>query len=149
MARRQKSVALPRRADGRKAAHPLSFSGMTLDTTRRARVAALWWVLIIVGFGVSAINGMLYKIVPFLVWLHLQGGGGRGRLTNMKEIIPDERARRQWWLHCAGLCLLLGAVWRPAWFAHAGALAFGLSCLLLWLNLLAAYRPIPLLQFAV
>jgi hypothetical protein len=102
--------------------------------------ALLWGVLIIVGFGVSAINGMLYKIVPFLVWLHLQSGGGRGRLTNMKEIIADERAQRQWWLHCAGLCLLIAAVWRPAWFAYAGALAFGLSCLLLWLNLLAAYR---------
>lgn len=102
--------------------------------------ALLWGVLIIVGFGVSAINGMLYKIVPFLVWLHLQSGGGRGRLTNMKEIIPDERARRQWWLHCAGLCLLIAAAWYPSWFAHAGALAFGLSCLLLWLNLLSAYR---------
>ena len=100
----------------------------------------LWGVLIIVGFGVSAINGMLYKIVPFLVWLHLQSGGGRGRLTNMKEIIPDARARRQWWLHCVGLCLLTGAVWWPAWFATAGALVIGLSCLLLWRNLLAAYR---------
>ncbi len=103
-------------------------------------IALLLGILMIVGFGVSAINGMLYKIVPFLVWLHLQSGGGRGRLTNMKEIIPDERARRQCWLHCAGLCLLMAAVWRPSWFAYAGALAFGLSCLLLWLNLLAANR---------
>ncbi len=102
--------------------------------------ALLSGILMIVGFGVSAINGMLYKIVPFLVWLHLQADGGRGRLTNMKEIIPDEHTRRQWWLHSAGLCLLIGAVWRPSWFAYAGALAFGLSCLLLWLNLLAAYR---------
>lgn len=102
--------------------------------------ALLWGVLIIVGFGVSVINGMLYKIVPFLVWLHLQNGIGRGRLTNMKEIIPDGRARRQWWLHCAGLCLLIGTVWRPSWFACTSALIFGLSCLLLWLNLLVAYR---------
>lgn len=29
-------------------------------------------VLFIVGFAYSAINGMLYKIVPFLVWYHLQ-----------------------------------------------------------------------------
>ena len=34
----------------------------------------------------------------------------------------------------------IGAVWQPWWFAHAGALAFGLSCLLLWRNLLSAYR---------
>ena len=33
-------------------------------------------VLMIVGFAMSVINGMLYKIVPFLVWFHLQSRRG-------------------------------------------------------------------------
>ena len=33
-------------------------------------------LLMIVGFAMSVINGMLYKIVPFLVWFHLQSRRG-------------------------------------------------------------------------
>jgi hypothetical protein len=105
----------------------------------RARLALSWGVLALVGAAASVVNGMLYKIVPFLVWLHLQRHGGRGRLTNMKEIIPDAAARRQWLMHLIALGLLLAAAWRPREAAGAAALVFGYSCLLLALNLAGAY----------
>ncbi|MDH5784456.1 MAG: hypothetical protein OEZ16_02475 [Chromatiales bacterium] len=72
-------------------------------------------VLFLLGFATSAINGMLYKIVPFLVWLHLNNrvqssGGWQGSIPNMKQIIPVVATRRQYQLHSAALLLLLLAV---------------------------------------
>lgn len=100
-----------------------------------------WGILAILGFGVSVINGMLYKIVPFLVWLHLQSSAtGRGRLPNMKEIVADARARFQYWLHCTAVLLLIGVSWAPRWLALPAAAALGASCLVLWFNLFGAYR---------
>ncbi len=101
----------------------------------------LWLgTLYVVGFGLSVIDGMLYKIVPFLVWFHLQSRAGRSRpVPNMKEIIPERRARLQLRAHGAALGLLLGyAVWPP--LLYPAGLALGLSSLLLGANLLAAGR---------
>ncbi|MEJ2407103.1 MAG: hypothetical protein P8171_23040, partial [Candidatus Thiodiazotropha sp.] len=63
-------------------------------------------VLFLVGFAMSAVNGMLYKIVPFLVWLHLnnrlqQQGQWQGKVPNMKQVIPERSARWQFRLHLA------------------------------------------------
>ncbi|MHB8348054.1 MAG: hypothetical protein ACYDHM_12940 [Acidiferrobacterales bacterium] len=105
------------------------------------RLEFTWGTLAILGFGVSVINGMLYKIVPFLVWLHLQSSPvGRGKLPNMKEIIPDRHAFIQFWLHLAALLLLAGAVWIPHLLTYPAAATLGFSNLLLGLNLVSAWR---------
>lgn len=97
--------------------------------------------LAIVGFLYSAINGMLYKILPFLVWHHLQGQAAPGqRAPGVKHIIPDRLARRQFWLHAAALMLLLAACWYPAHLARAAGLALLASSLWLGWNLSAALR---------
>lgn len=100
-------------------------------------------VLMIVGFAMSVINGMLYKIVPFLVWFHLQSSRGATSshaVPNVREIQPESRARLQMRLHFAALCTLLAAVVFPAIFFYAAALLFGASNLWLWLNIVAANR---------
>jgi hypothetical protein len=98
-------------------------------------------VLFIIGFSISVINGMLYKIVPFLVWLHLQSyNKGRVSLPNIKEIIPDTRARRQFYMHVAALLLLAGALLEPDWFFYPAAILFALSFLYLAFNLFAALQ---------
>lgn len=98
--------------------------------------------LYIAGFAVSAINGMIYKIVPFLIWLHLQGQNSspRIRLPNMKDIIPDRHARRQLRLHIAAVLLLVCAALEPVWGVRVAALAFALSFLHLAFNLYTALR---------
>ncbi|HEY4732427.1 MAG TPA: hypothetical protein VIH66_04195, partial [Gammaproteobacteria bacterium] len=98
--------------------------------------------LFIAGFTVSVINGMLYKTVPFLIWLHLQAQNSspRIRLPNMKDIIPDRHARRQLRLHIAAVLLLVCAVLEPVWCPRVAALAFALSFLYLAFNLYAALR---------
>lgn len=98
--------------------------------------------LLIVGFALSAINGMLYKIVPFLTWFHLQSRRGPGgpAVPNVKLILPERRMRRQMWLHFAALAALLAAILKPTFFAYPAALLFGASSLWLWWNLLSAWR---------
>ena len=117
-------------------------------------VAALWpaWadndaypvllgVLFIGGFAVSVVCGMLYKIVPFLAWFHLQAQlqARAGSIPTMKDMIAQPWTRWQFRLHLAACALLIGAaLWPQLAIAAGGVLA--LSALLLWLNLLSAVR---------
>jgi len=103
--------------------------------------AALWLgTLAILGIFVSSINGMLYKIVPFLNWLHLQRLCGVGALPpTMNRMIPESAQRRQCYAHLTALALALCAVWLNtiAWLA---GLALAASCAWLGWNLLGAVR---------
>ena len=82
-------------------------------------------LLAIVGVFMSAINGMLYKIIPFINWLHLQGRGGA--VPNMREMIPEGAMRFQLWGHVTALILLLAAPLVPSLASLAG-LALAASC---------------------
>lgn len=99
-------------------------------------------VLAIGGFLYSTVNGMLYKIVPFLVWHHAADGlAGSGiKLPNVKNLIPDEVARRQLWLHGAAMAVLVAACWWPAQLARPGAALLAASGALLTYNLWRAAR---------
>ena len=84
----------------------------------------------ILGFALSLIQGMLYKIVPFLVWFHLFRGGTKAikvGVPNMKEIIPEQWMWRHLWLHgCTLLAALLASWWDwAAWVTIAGLLLQG------------------------
>jgi hypothetical protein len=67
-------------------------------------------------FGINSIVlGMLFKIVPFLVWFHLQAQAMdallKGRsvaVPTMKEIVSDQTIRTQMVFHAA---VLLGYLW--------------------------------------
>lgn len=109
-------------------------TGLTGD----ARFALLAGALMIVGFGVSVIEGMLYKIVPFLAWLHLQAPGKAQALPNMKQIVPDERTLPHVWLHGLSILLLAPAVFAPSPWIYPAALALLASFLWLGWNLISA-----------
>jgi hypothetical protein len=95
--------------------------------------------LAIVGFLYSAINGMLYKIVPFLVWHHLQEQAAPGqRAPGVKHLVPDARARAQFWAQAAALMLLLAACWFPASLARPAGLSLAVSAIWLAWNLAGA-----------
>ena len=82
----------------------------------------------LLGFALSLIQGMLYKIVPFLVWFHLFRGGVKTNVPNMKEIIQEPWMWRHLWLHGGTLLAALLAVWwsAAAWLAALGLLLQGL-----------------------
>ena len=99
--------------------------------------------LMIVGFSMSVINGMLYKIVPFLVWFHLQSNRGATSshaVPNVREILRESHARGQMRVQVVALCTLIAGTIFPAAFFYPAALLFGASNLWLWLNIIAASR---------
>jgi len=90
------------------------------------------------GVFVSTISGMMYKIMPFLNWLHLQRlGGPISAVPNMKKMIVPDMMTGQFRLHVLALLLLLTSVWLPALAMLAG-LAFAVSCAWLGWNLVHA-----------
>jgi len=103
--------------------------------------ALLLGIVFLGGFALSVIIGMLYKIVPFLAWFHLQAQSQAraGTIPTMKEMIAARPMRWQYRLHLAACALLLAAVPQPR-LAIAAGCALSLSALLLWLNLLSAVR---------
>jgi len=102
-------------------------------------------VLVIQGVILTMINGMLYRIVPFLSWFHLQHtqlAEGRFdiKLPHMKFFIPDQAARRQYYLHLASvLCMVAASVSPEVMIYPAAILIFG-SNLLLLINLGQSWR---------
>jgi hypothetical protein len=78
------------------------------------RLATGLGVLLLPGTFSCVIQGMLYKIVPFLAWLHLQRTGAPvASLPNMRAFVPEGAARGQLRLHLAALAALLLAVAWP------------------------------------
>ncbi len=97
-------------------------------------------VLLMVGVFMPVISGMLYKIMPFLNWLHLQKIGKPGLVVpNMRQMIAEPRMMMQFRLHLAALALLLGAVPLPL-LVYPGGLALIASCVWLEWNLIVATR---------
>ena len=87
----------------------------------------------------SVIVGMLYKIVPFLVWLHLQNRGqGRLAAPNMKKVLAETQIDRQMTAHFAAFGLLLLAVVWPPWFVYPAGVALVVANGWLLRNLLSA-----------
>lgn len=85
----------------------------------------------LLGFALSMIQGMLYKVVPFLVWFHLFRGGIKAvkvGVPNMKEIIPEHLIWRHFWLQCGTLPAALAAPWWKiaAYLTMTGLLLQGL-----------------------
>lgn len=104
-------------------------------------------VLALPGFAVSAISGMLYKIVPFLVWFHAQaraaagaGAGSRAAPRSTQDVIPSRAARAHLRLHLASGALLAGAVIWPAALTLPAGLALMATGAWLARNLLGAAR---------
>ena len=99
-------------------------------------------VLVLVGFFVSLISGMVYKIVPFLCWLHAQqrAQGAGVRAPHMGSFLGERAMRGQFWLQLvASLSLLAATLHQAVPLRPGGALLAGAG---IWLavNLLRAAR---------
>lgn len=97
-------------------------------------------VLAFAGVFVSAIIGMMYKIAPFLNWLHLQRlGAPLSAVPNMNKMIPGDAMTGQLRLHVLAVALLLAAVWLPGLTRLAGV-AFAASFAWVGWNLIGGVR---------
>lgn len=101
-------------------------------------------VLLLVGVGVGLPAGMLFKILPFLTWFHLQNrqlGSGRFdlRIPHMGSLLSTRWARVQLSLHLAALALLVGSLWVPV-LARPAGITLALSSLVLLVLLIGVAR---------
>jgi len=105
----------------------------------------LFGVIFLMGFALPIINGMLYKIVPFLVWLnrfsHL---AGKVRVPFLNDIITPSQTLWQWrgYLLMAVL-LMAGVVLGYDPLVRLAGLAMVISFGLLFRNILGAARMRP------
>ncbi|NOQ90116.1 MAG: hypothetical protein GQ549_04130 [Gammaproteobacteria bacterium] len=105
-------------------------------------------VLMIHGFAMTTINGMMYKIIPFIIWLHLsvhnknlRDKGERSsqvKVPHMRKIIPEAAGLWQFRFHLVSLVLLVLATIWPSWFFYPAALMFTAAQFFLLFNLLKA-----------
>ncbi len=115
------------------------FASLLPTLAERQEWPLLCGVLVLSGGFMSVMIGMLYKIVPFLVWLHLQNlGGGRVMAPNMNKVIAGEQIDRQMRAHFVSLAVLLAAVAWPEWFTYPAGIALVVANSWLLRNLLAA-----------
>jgi hypothetical protein len=108
----------------------------SIDAFVENDLSTLTAVLIGGGFLLSVMNGMLYKIIPFLVWFHLNGMGYMN-IPTMREMFDEKYARWQFYCHAAALLLLLLWTFNIV-SVKAGALILFVSSALQLFNLVSA-----------
>jgi hypothetical protein len=103
-------------------------------------------ILFLLGFAAAVVHGMLYKIVPFLAWFHLQAqtGAKAGSIPNMTQMIDEAAMRRHYLSHAWATGLLVLAPCLPGGWASvvsgSGAVLLGAGALILAVNLTGARR---------
>lgn len=100
-------------------------------------LALLAGVLILGGVAMSLLIGMLYKIVPFILWLKLRNH--YRKVPSMNQFIGEFAQARHFWLHLAMLVVLVPAPWWSPLAVPGGILMF-VSSVLLLANLVGALR---------
>jgi hypothetical protein len=103
------------------------------------RLRLLATTVMLAGFALTIVFAMLFRIVPFLAWFHLQGlFAGSKQIPNMKQFVPDRRARVLAWGWLFSLSLIAAAAAQVSEAAPwAAGATLGCAVLLLWGMLLA------------
>jgi hypothetical protein len=121
------------------------FSGLTVTLWPAVANSNEWPILfgiLLIGGGfISFIVGMLYKIVPFLAWLHLQNlGESKVPAPAMNKILAEKAMQRQMICQALAIVLAVGAVFSPDWLARPAGLIFVVANAFLIWNLAGAVR---------
>lgn len=102
-------------------------SGSLAVLSADMRWAVVFGLLALLGLGGSTISVMLYRIVPFLIWLHWQRANkARARLPLLHQIVAERSQRVQLALDAIAIVLMCVAVFVPG-LIRFGALLFVIS----------------------
>jgi len=110
--------------------------------TDHAGFIFLFGVVYIVGFGLTVTTGMLYKILPFLIWFHrFSLLIGKVPVPLMRDISPQGSAQKQIRLFWAALVFItMGAIFESGMPVRLGGLFFATSSLMLMVDLVRMIR---------
>lgn len=89
------------------------------------------------GFAYSIINGMLYKIVPFLTWFHLSSKGIFD--AEMSQVIKSKYMKLQYNIYLGAYFAFILAIFFKS-FIYLASFLFLISSLLLCYNIISAYN---------
>lgn len=103
----------------------------------RGELALLMGILMLGGVAMSLLIGMLYKIVPFILWLNLRNQ--YRKVPSMNQFISERAQAHHFLLHLAMLVAIVCAPWSSPLGVAGGVLMFASSALLL-LNLRGALQ---------
>jgi hypothetical protein len=97
-------------------------------------------ILFGLGFIVSLMNGMLYKIVPFLTWFHLNAKG-LFDIPTMREMIPIKKMQMQYYFHIASVIIfIIGFLFDINIIIKSAVILFIVSNILLFINIYNAVQ---------
>jgi hypothetical protein len=97
-------------------------------------------VLFGLGFLVSLMNGMLYKIIPFLTWFHLNSQG-KFNIPTMRDMIPSKLVKIQFYLHTFSVILFFfGFLINLIFLIKLAATIFIISNFIFYINLLKSAK---------
>jgi len=118
---------------------------LDLEQETLDRLTLAYGLLALPGFVGSVVVGQLYKILPFLVWLHrFAPYVGLKQVPSAGEILPEGPRRLQAIAMQLGLALLaVGLVAALPWLRAAGATIFAASILLATRNFVRILRSQP------
>lgn len=96
----------------------------------------LFGVLSIIGFAMFTTNGMLYKIIPFLVWFHrFSHLVGKAPVPLLKDILPDEKMKGQFYASSLFItALALGIILKNDPLIRLSGVAQLVSSILIFIN---------------
>jgi len=99
-------------------------------------LGVLWGI----GFIMSLMNGMLYKIVPFLAWFHLSSKGFFD-IPTIRDMIPPKHIEFQFYLHLSAIVIfLLFLIFNYLILLKIAAIIFAISNIYLFFNLFKAAK---------
>lgn len=88
----------------------------------------LFGMLTLIGGFIAFINGMLYKIAPFLAWLHLKNKTALGvKLPAMNKFLSEAEMQQQMQVFFIAFALLTAACFWPDPLARPAGLLFALA----------------------
>lgn len=91
------------------------------------------------GFLFSLLQGMIYKIIPFLCWFHLTSKG-YFTVPTMRELIVEDSIKLQFFIYFASLIFFVLAFFLLPIFLYLGAGLFIFSNLLFLINIIRATK---------
>lgn len=114
---------------------------LSLFTWLIAKDDVSYFLAITFGFGFlySLLQGMTYKIVPFLCWFHLTSKG-YFTVPTMRELILEPMIRIQFYMYVSSILFFLLAFFLSPIFLYIGAGLFIFSNLLFLLNIILAVK---------
>ena len=92
-------------------------------------------IIFSIGFLYSLLQGMVYKIIPFLAWFHLSSKG-YFQLPTIREFIKESNIKYQFYFHCFSLLLFVlsifinNAIYIAAFLFICSNVLFFINCLI-------------------